>query len=121
MNRGRGVIGPAAALVALVALAGAPAAANMRPDAAPPSLVGRSIERVEQVAYAAGEARAWPGGAGVQATVVVSGRITVYGLSGEGRVYEHGQGFAAGWEPYRTVNESAQPVRTLTTFHAGPQ
>lgn len=103
----------AAVLAVLAAVAGAPAA-----EVGAPSLVGRSPERVETLAYAAGESRTWPAGAGVVATVVLAGRLSVYGPAGDGQAYEPGQGFAAGWAPYRTVNESSEPVRTLVTFHA---
>lgn len=103
-----------AAFGLLAALAGAPASAEVKA----PSLVGRSPERVDSLAYAAGESRTWPAGDGVVATVVLAGRLTVYGSAGEGQAYGPGQGFAAGWAPYRTVNESSEPVRTLVTFHA---
>jgi hypothetical protein len=104
-----------AAMIVLATFAGTVSPANV----AAPSLVGLRVERVESVAYVAGESRAWPAGAGVVATVVVAGRLTVYGSAGEERAYGTGQGFAAGWEPYRTVNESSERVHTSVTFHAG--
>jgi len=46
--------------------------------------------------------------------------LTVYGADGERRVYAAGEGYAAGWTTYRTVNETDEPVETLVTNHVRP-
>ena len=90
---------------------------HSRETGAPVTLVGLQVLRTEKVALAPGASRAWPAGDRVQGVAVVSGRVTVYGSTGDRAVYGAGQGFAAGWEPYRMVNETDSPVELLVTFH----
>ena len=52
---------------------------------------------------------------------MLSGRVAVYGPSGERTVYGPGQSFAAGWAPYWTVNETDSTVELLVTFLTRPQ
>jgi hypothetical protein len=89
--------------------------------AAPVTLVGLIAQRTERLVYDPGETRAWAPGPEVHSVVVVSGRITVYGPAGERQVYAQGQGFAAGWAPYRTTNETGASAETLVTFHVRPR
>jgi hypothetical protein len=89
--------------------------------AAPVTLVGLISQRTERLAYDPGATRAWASSPEVHSVVVVSGRITVYGPAGERQVYGQGQGFAAGWAPYRTTNETGASAETLVTFHVGPR
>jgi hypothetical protein len=46
--------------------------------------------------------------------------LSVYGPAGERRVYIAGEGCAAGWAAYRTVNETDEPVETVVTTHVRP-
>ncbi len=90
---------------------------HSRETDAPVTLVGLQAQRTERVAIAAGASREWVAGEGLEGVLVVSGRITVYGSTGDRSVYGPGQGFAAGWEPYRMVNETGSRVELLVTFH----
>ena len=108
---------PLLLLAAGLALLAVTAQGHSRETDAPVTLVGMEVQRTEKLALGAGETRAWPEGDGVQGVVVVSGRVTVYGSTGDRAVYAPGQGFAAGWEPYRVVNETDSPVEVLVTFH----
>ena len=90
---------------------------HSRETDAPVTLVGLQAQRTEAVALAPGASRTWPEGAGVQGVAVTSGWVTVYGSTGVGAVYGRGQGFAAGWEPYRIANETDSPVELVVTFH----
>lgn len=90
------------------------------PAPAPPRLVGLVAQRTERVAYAPGTSKAGAAGAGVHSVLVVTGRITVHGPAGEQQSYGQGQTFAAGWTPYRIVNETGAPAETLVTFHVRP-
>lgn len=83
------------------------------------NLVGLTPERVERVTYEPGASRSWSPGPQIVGVRVLSGRLTVYGGDGEPRVYVTGEGYAAGWAAYRTVNETDQRVETLVTHHVG--
>jgi len=89
--------------------------------AAPVTLVGLLAQRTERLAYDPGATRAWEPSPEVHSVVVVSGRVTVYGPAGERQVYEQGQGYAAGWAPYQTTNETTASAETLVTFHVRPR
>ncbi|MDQ3640393.1 MAG: hypothetical protein M3450_02695 [Actinomycetota bacterium] len=91
---------------------------HSRETDAPVTLVGLQVQRTEAVALAPGATRAWPAGGGVAGVLVVSGRVAVHGSTGDRAVYGPGQGFAAGWEPYRIINETESPVELVVTFHA---
>ncbi len=43
--------------------------------------------------------------------------MSVYGTDGERRVVIAGEGYAAGWAAYRTLNETDELVETLVTNH----
>ena len=116
------LVAGAAALATSMAVIGAsplPSRPSVGP-AGPVTLVGLIAQGREHVAYDPGGARAWAASPEVHSVVVVSGRITVYGPTGERQVYGEGQGFAAGWAPYRTTNETGAPAETLVTFHSRP-
>lgn len=89
--------------------------------ASPVTLVGLVAQHTERLAYDPGATRAWVPSPEVHSVVVVSGRITVYGPSGERQVYAQGQGFVAGWAPYWTTNETTASAETLVTFHVRPR
>ena len=116
-------IGALGVVGALVAFAGPPA--ESRPNSPPsPSgaevatLVGFTPHASERVAYAPGASRAWAPGQTVTVRVL-SGCLSVYDdSSGQRRIYAAGEGYAAGWAPYRAVNETDQEVETLVTTHA---
>lgn len=117
------LVAGAVVLATLVAFIGASPFPN-RPSvgpAAPGTLVGLIAQRTERLAYDPGATRAWAPSAEVHSVVVVSGRITVYGPAGERQVYGKGEGFAAGWAPYRTTNETGAFAETLMTFHVRPR
>ncbi len=105
-------------LAAGLAVLAASTPGDSRATGAPVTLVGLQVQRTEAVTLAPGASRAWPASDGVQGVAVVSGRVTIHGPTGIPTVYGPGQGFAAGWEPYRTVNKTDSPVEMLVTFHA---
>ena len=121
--RGNGRLAAGTAVLAtLVAVIGASPSLN-RPPVRPAgvvSLVGLTAQRTEHVAYKPGETRTWAPSGEVHSVVVVSSRITVHGPAGDRKVYGHGQGFVAGWVPYRITNETDSVVETLVTFHVRP-
>lgn len=95
-----------------------PSGPGVRTDSV--TLVGLTPEAVERVSYAPGAARDWPAGEHVVGVAVVAGTLTVYGPGSQRHVYTAGQGYAAGWTAYRTVNETDEPVETWVTSHAQP-
>lgn len=121
MRNGR-LAASAAVLASLVAAVGASPSPSRPPVrlADPVLLVGLTAERTEHLVYDAGATRTWASSGDVHSVVVVSGRITVHGPAGDRQVYGHGEGFAAGWLPYRITNETDSVVETLVTFHVRP-
>lgn len=116
----RALTAPGAAVVAMVlALIGAsplPTRPSAR-TAGPITLVGLTAQHTEHVVHDPGATRTWAPSSQLHSVVVVEGQITVYGPAGERQVYGQGQGFVAGWAPYRTSNETGAPAETLVTFH----
>jgi hypothetical protein len=119
---GVGILG---LLAAVLTLAGGPAESGANPSTSRPrpepvTLVGLRAIASEHVSYEPGASRTWSAGPEVVRVKVLSGRLSVHGPNGERRVYVAGEGYAAGWADYRTVNATDQPVETLVTTHVGP-
>jgi hypothetical protein len=119
---GAGVLGLAAAIVALAAgpAESGPYPSTSRLRAEPITLVGLKATASEQVSYQPGASRTWSPGPEIVGVKVLSGRLSVYGADGERRVYIAGDGYAAGWAAYSTVNETDELVETLVTNHVKP-
>jgi hypothetical protein len=120
--RRRLCVGIVALVATLVAFASSPAASGPGQSTSPlevepVTLVGLRAVASERVSYEPGASRTWSPGPQVVGVKVLSGRLTVYGGDGEPRVYVAGEGYAAGWAAYRTVNETDQRVETLVTNH----
>jgi hypothetical protein len=112
-------------VAAIATFAAGPAQSSPHPStsrlrAEPVSLVGLRATASEHVSYAPGTSRTWSAGPEIVAVKVLSGRLSVYGPDGERRVYLAGDGYAAGWVAYRTVNETDELVETLVTNHVRP-
>ena len=123
--RGRLGVGTTVLVAATLAFAGGrdesgsdPSSARLRNEAG--TLVGLRATESERVFYEPGGSRSWSPGPQIIGVKVISGRVTVYGVDGERRVYIAGEGYAAGWAPHRAVNETDEPVETLVTHHARP-
>lgn len=120
---GIGTLGLAAATVATFGSGPVQSRADLstyRLGSEPMTLVGHRPHASERVSYEPGESRTWSPGPQIVGVKVLSGRLTVYGGDGEPRVYVAGQGYAAGWAGYRTVNETDGRVETLVTSHVRP-
>ena len=117
-----GILGLVAAIVAFAAgpAESGPYPSTSRLRAEPITLVGLRAIASEQVSYEPGASRTWSAGPEIVAVKVLSGRLSVYGADGERRVYIAGEGYAAGWAEYRTVNETDEHVETLVTNHVRP-
>lgn len=118
-------VGALGLVAAIVTFAGGPAESDLYPAtsgprAEPITLVGLRATASKHVSYEPGASRTWSAGPEVVGVKVLSGRLSVYGPEGERRVYIAGEGYAAGWAAYRTVNETAGPVETLVTTHVRP-
>ncbi len=102
------------------------APAESRPDstshleAERATLVGLRAVASEQMSYEPGASRTWAPSRQIIGVKVLSGRLTVYGSDNEQQVYLAGEGYAAGWAPYRSVNETGERVETLITNHVRP-
>lgn len=119
---GVGILG---LIAALVTFAGGPAESGANPSTSrlrpePVTLVGLEATGSEHVSYEPGASRTWPARPDIIGVRVVSGRLSVYGADGERRVYVAGEGYAAGWVGYRTVNETDELVETVVTNHVRP-
>lgn len=119
---GVGVLGLVAAVVAFAAgpAESDPYPSTSRVRAEPITLVGFGAIASERVSYEPGASRTWSAGPGIVGVKVLSGRLSVYGADGERRLYIAGEGYAAGWAAYRTVNETDELVETLVTNHVRP-
>jgi hypothetical protein len=119
---GVGVLGLVAAVVTFAAGPAGSGSDRSTPRlrAEPTTLVGLKAIASEQVSYEPGASRMWPTAPEIVGVKVLSGRLSVYGTDGERRVYVAGEGYAAGWAAYRTVNETDQPVEALVTTHVRP-
>lgn len=95
-----------------------PSTSRLRAE--PITLVGLRAIASEHVSYEPGAFRTWSAGPEIVGVKVLSGRLSVYGADAERRVYVAGEGYAAGWADYRTVNETDEPVETLVTTHVRP-
>lgn len=84
------------------------------------NLVGLRVIASERLSYEPGASRTWSPGPQIVGVKVLSGRLTVYGPNGQRRIYVAGEGYAAGWAAYRTVNETDQRVETLVTDQVRP-
>ena len=118
-------VGTLALLGALGAFASSPAESGPGPSTSrievkPTTLVGLRAVASERVSYEPGASRSWSPGPQLVGVKVRSGRLTVYGVDGERRTYAAGEGYAAGWATYRTVNETDEPVETVVTNHVRP-
>ena len=116
---GVGILG---LIAAIVTFAGGPAESGPSPSTSrlrpePVTLVGLKATGSEHVSYEPGSFRTWSAGPDIVGVRVLSGRLSVYGADGERRVYVAGEGYAAGWVGYRTVNETDELVETVVTNH----
>ena len=123
--RHRLCVATTALVAATVAFANGPAESRSDPSTSrvrgeAVTLVGLRATAFDQVSYDPGESRTWSAGPQVVGVKVLSGRLTVYGIDGERRVYAAGEGYAAGWAAYQTVNETYERVETLITNHVRP-
>jgi hypothetical protein len=84
------------------------------------TLVGLRRVASEQMSYEPGASRTWSPSPQIIGVKVLSGRVTVYGSDDERQVYLAGEGYVAGWAPYRSVNETDERVETLITNHVRP-
>ena len=119
---GVGVLGLAAAVVTFAAGPADSGSDRSTPRlrAEPTTLVGLKAIASEHVSYEPGASRMWPAGPDIVGVKVLSGHLTVYGTDGERRVYVAGEGYAAGWAAYRTVNETDEAVEILVPNHVRP-
>ena len=120
---GMGTLGLAAAIVATFGSGptqSGPDLSMYRLASEPMTLVGLRARASEDVSYEPRASRTWSPGPHVVGVKVLSGRLTVYGGDGERRIYVAGEGYAAGWAGYRTVNETDERVETLVTNHVRP-
>ena len=118
-------VGTMALIAATVALASGPAESN--PELSPTRLGTEAVTLMglrpiasEWVYYEPGASRNWSPGPQIVGVKVLSGRLSVYGADGERRIYVGGEGYAAGWAAYRSVNETGERVETLVTSHVRP-
>lgn len=117
-----GILGLVAAVVTFAGgqAESGPNHSTSRLGAEPITLVGLRVTASDHVSYEPGASRTWPAGPEIVGVKVLSGRLSVYGTDGERRVYIAGEGYAAGWASYRTVNETEELVETLVTNHVRP-
>lgn len=123
--RQRLFVGTVVLVSAAIALVGGPAESGSDPSTArlrteAVTLAGLRATESERVFYEPGASRTWSPGPYIIGVRVVSGRLTVYGIDGERRVYFAGEGYVTGWAAHRTVNESDEAVVTQVTSHVRP-
>ena len=123
--RRRLCVGTVALVATVVTFASSPAESGPGQSTSPHevepiTLVGLRAVASEHLSYEPGASQTWSPGPHIVGVKVLSGRLTVYGTNGERSVYAAGEGYAAGWAAYRTVNETDHRVETLVTNHVRP-
>ena len=89
------------------------AAATSQPAAT--TVVGHEVLGVETKTYPPGHAEAWDQDIGLHAVSVIAGTLTVHSVGAPPVSYGPGQGYVAGWAPYRAANEGSVPVEVVVT------
>ncbi len=79
------------------------------------TLVGHEVLGIERKTYPPGHTEAWDEDIGLHAVSVISGRLTVNSGGATPVSYGPGQGYVAGWAPYRAVNDGSVPVEVVVT------
>ncbi len=79
------------------------------------TLVGHEVLGVETKTYSPGHAEAWAEDIGLHGVSVIAGTLTVHSLGAAPVPYGPGQGYVAGWAPYRAVNDGPVPVEVVVT------
>jgi hypothetical protein len=79
------------------------------------TLVGHEVLGVETKTYSPGHAEAWGEDIGLHGVSVIAGTLTVHSLGAAPVPYGPGQGYVAGWAPYRAVNDGSVPVEVVVT------
>ena len=79
------------------------------------TLVGHEVFGVEIETYPPGHAENWAQGIGLHAVSVTAGTLTVHSGGATPASYGPGQGYVAGWAPYRAVNDGSVPVEVVVT------
>ncbi len=79
------------------------------------TLVGYEVLGVETKTYPPAHSRAWGDDVGLHAVSVIAGTLTVHSVGATAVSYGPGQGYVAGWAPYRAVNDGAVPVEVVVT------
>ena len=89
--------------------------ASATSEAAAMTLVGHKVLGVETKTYSPGHAEAWGEDIGLHGVSVIAGTLTVHSLGAAPVPYGPGQGYVAGWAPYRVVNDGPVPVEVVVT------
>ncbi len=84
------------------------------------AVVGLGAVASEQMSYEPGASRTWSPPPQLIGAKVLSRRLTVHGTDNEQQVRCAGEGYPAGWTPYRSVNETDERVETPITNHVRP-
>jgi hypothetical protein len=79
------------------------------------TLVGHEALSVETTTYPPAHSRAWGEDIGLHAVSVIAGTLTVHSGGATPASYGPGQGYVAGWAPYRAVNDGSVPVEVVIT------
>ena len=79
------------------------------------TLVGNEVLGVETKTYLPGHAEAWEQDIGLHTVSVIAGTLTVHSGAGTPASYGLGQGYVAGWAPYRAVNDGSVLVEVVVT------
>ncbi len=95
--------------------------ASATSEAAAMTLVGHEVLGVETMTYPPAHSRAWGEDIGLHAVAVIAGTLTVHGFGAAPASYGPGQGYVAGWAPYRAVNDGPVPVEVVVTLLARRQ
>lgn len=79
------------------------------------TLVGHKVLGVETKTFPPGHSRTWGEDIELHAVAVIAGTLTVHGVGATPVSYGPGQGYVAGWAPYRAVNDGSVPVEVVVT------
>ena len=89
------------------------ASATSQPTAM--TLVGHEVLGVKTTTYPPGHTEAWEEDLGLHAVSVIAGTLTVQSVEATPASYGPGQGYVAGWVPYRAANDGSVPVEVVVT------
>ena len=84
-------------------------------EPAPTMVVGHEVLGMETKTYPSGHAEAWEQDIGLHAVSVIAGTLTVHSVGATPVSYGPGQGYVAGWAPYRALNDGSAPVEVVVT------